>query len=319
MHVGFATPQAGWLAAALLLPLAALALSERRARRVGAGLSLPRAPLRGLAAVALAAAAVPGLLGLAAAQPVVHVTETRYVRSDAEVFFVFDTSRSMLASSGRGAASRFERARSEALALRASLADVRVGIASLTDRTLPHLFPNASGEAFRATLLRALAVERPPPSRVAARATSYYPLSSLATQNYFRPATRKRVVVVFTDGEGVPFDYAELGEVFRATHIRPIFVRFWRSSERIYLPDGKVERYRPDEAAAAGLERLAPAVGGRVYDESDLQDVLATARRDLGTGPRERGGTEQRPVALAPYAAAGAFLPLVFFLWRRNL
>jgi hypothetical protein len=319
MHLGFATPQGAWLAAALVLPLAALWLSERRARRTASTLSLRRQPWLALLPVAVAAAAVPGLLGLAAAQPVMDVKKTRFVRSDAEVFFVFDTSRSMLASAGRGAPTRFDRARTQALALRGSLSDFRVGIASLTDRMLPHVFPTASRETFRSTLLRALGVERPPPSRVSTRATSYYPLSSLATQNYFEPGSKKRLVVVFTDGEGTPFDYAELASVFKATHMRTIFIRYWSPKERIYLSKGKIESYRPDVAAQEGLVRAASALHAGVYTETDLGGALAAARRDLGSGPRERRGTEQHPVALAPYAVAGALLPLGFFLWRRNL
>ena len=46
------------------------------------------------------------LLGVAASQPVLRTTHSIPVRSDAEVLFVIDGSRSMLASSAPGARTR---------------------------------------------------------------------------------------------------------------------------------------------------------------------------------------------------------------------
>ena len=102
-------------------------------------------------------AAVPVLVGVAAAQPVVTSARTVPQRSDAEVFIVLDTSRSMLASSSSGEPSRFERAREDALALQAELPGVPIGIASLTDRVLPHLFPTVDQRVFRETMREAVA------------------------------------------------------------------------------------------------------------------------------------------------------------------
>ncbi len=103
------------------------------------------------------------LLGLAAAQPVFEWTSDRTVRTDAEAFVVLDVSRSMLAQRSLDEPMRIERAKKAATELRAALPDVPVGVASLTDRVLPHLFPSADQEVFEATLERSVGIEQPPP------------------------------------------------------------------------------------------------------------------------------------------------------------
>ena len=74
-----------------------------------------------------------------------------HVRTDAEAFVVLDVSRSMLAQSSLTRPQRIERAKAAAIELRRGLPDVRVGVASLTDRVLPHLFPSADEKVFEAT------------------------------------------------------------------------------------------------------------------------------------------------------------------------
>ena len=103
------------------------------------------------------------LLGLAAAQPLVERTSDRKVRSDAEAYVVLDVTRSMLARPSLRGQMRIERAKRAAEQLRASLPDVKVGVASITNRVLPHLFPSADQDVFRATLSKALGVDRPAP------------------------------------------------------------------------------------------------------------------------------------------------------------
>ena len=67
-------------------------------------------------------------------------------------------------ASSSGEPTRFERARDDALALQAELARHPVGIASLTDRVLPHLFPTVDRRVFGETMREAVGIERPPPS-----------------------------------------------------------------------------------------------------------------------------------------------------------
>ena len=64
----------------------------------------------GLSLGAVALAAVPVLLGIAAAQPVLETTHVVPERTDVEAYVVIDVSRSMLAAAGPGEPTRFERA-----------------------------------------------------------------------------------------------------------------------------------------------------------------------------------------------------------------
>jgi hypothetical protein len=320
MSLAFSSPWGGLVALGVVLPLAALVAAERRVRRLGSLLGLQRHSAGTALAAALAICAVALLVGLAAAQPVLERTKTRYVRTDAEAFFVLDTSRSMLAARSANGTTRFERARRAALKLRAGLADVPAGIASLTDRMLPHLFPSSSGAAFKGTLESAVGVERPPPQRIQARATTFYELTSLATQNYFSDGARRRLAIVFTDGESAPFEESELVEDVRRARLSTIFVRFWDEDERVFGRSGKPESaYRPDPASEAEVEALAGKLGGHVFSEDELGQAAGTARSVLGRGPRVARGREEDSIALAPWVAFAALLPLAFLLWRRNL
>ena len=134
----------------------------------------------------LALAAVPGLLGMAAAQPVVETTRRAPERTDAQAFVVVDVSRSMLAAGGPGAPTRFERARDIALELRESAPEVPFGVASITDRVLPHLFPTTDAALYASTLRRALDVEQPPPGAFyLTHATNLNSLRALPEKGYF--------------------------------------------------------------------------------------------------------------------------------------
>ena len=71
-----------------------------------------------------------GLFALAAMQPVLELGRERAEREDAELYVVFDTSRSMLAAAAPGEPNRLARAEELALRLRARIPLVPVGIAS---------------------------------------------------------------------------------------------------------------------------------------------------------------------------------------------
>ena len=93
---------------------------------------------------------------------------TRTVRTDAEAFVVARRlaldARAARASTRPSGSSGRRRRRSE---LRASMPEVPVGIASLTDRVLPHLFPSADEKVFEATLERSLGDRAPAAALVA--------------------------------------------------------------------------------------------------------------------------------------------------------
>jgi von Willebrand factor type A domain len=320
MSLSFLTPEGVLLALGVGVPLVALFLVRRRARRVRNVLGLSEPSVRRLL-VALAALLLAGVLvGLAAAQPVLERSRTVEVRTDAEVFVVLDISRSMLAQHDLRSARRFDRARTAASRLRAALAGVPVGLASLTDRVLPHLFPSPDEDVFEVTLERSLAIERPPPSAAASTlATSLSSLGAIRSLRYFAPSAKKRLVVVLTDGESTPVASARVGALFRRPPaIEAIFVHVWDDDERVYSRGTPEARYRPDPASRTVLERLADSTGGYVYSEDDLGAATQRARELLGSGPTVVEGRSGDRIALAPYLAAFAFFPLALLLARRD-
>src|SRR5258705_6126948 len=163
MHLVFLTPLGALLALAALLPLAALALNERRARRARRSLGVDAPSQRSYAGTVAALALVPVLLGLAVAQPVLQSARTIHVRADAQAFYVFDTSESMRASAGPGRPIRLTRALAAASRMHFALREVPSGIATMTDRVLPNIFPTGSEQVFTAALADTVGIERPPP------------------------------------------------------------------------------------------------------------------------------------------------------------
>ena len=320
MDVRFLTPLGAVLAATLLVPLAMLVLRERRARSVRASLGLEQRPLRSLVPLAAALALAPCLLALAAMQPIVETTRTISERTDAEVFVVADVSRSMLASAGSGAPTRLERAQTHAEELRAQLPGVPVGILSLTDRLLPHLFPTADESVFRSTLAKSIGIERPPPALFfSTRATQLNALAAVPERGFFSPSARKRVLVVYTDGESQPVD-SELTRAFaRTPRVETLFVHVWGGGERIYETGVPERGYTPDPASAAALRQAAELTDGRVFPESDGGATAEAVAAALGQGPTRERILEGERRALMPYATMLALLPLGFVLLRRNL
>jgi hypothetical protein len=321
MDLTFVSPLAGLVGLGVLAAIAALVAAEARGRRICGALGLvPRGRAAGAAEI-VALALVGVLLGAAAMQPVGSRVEPRQGRTDAEAIFVFDISRSMEARASRDAPTRFERALTSAKELRAAMPDVPVGIASVTDRVLPHLFPTTSENVFTATVDRVLGIERPPPdSSGRGRATALGALAALATNNFYGSTSTRRLAVVFTDGETLPADLGTLRARMFGGHVRPIVVRFWDPDERVYTARGAVERgYRPDPGSTDELAVLTEAMQGRTYDEHDLGSAAARAQALLGDGPTGAQGRELRSVELSAPVAAVAFVPLLFLLWRRNL
>jgi hypothetical protein len=319
LALSFASPWAALVGLAAALPLAVLLLAARRSARVATALGLEPAAGRLLAAGG-AIAALGVLIAIAAAQPVAESEAARYVRPDAEAWFVVDTSRSMLASTAPGERTRFDRARRTAVRLRAKLGEVPSGVASLTDRVLPNLFPTPSQGAFAATTLRALAIDQPPPiEQNAVRSTSLAGLTALPRRQFFSPAATRRLVIVLTDGETRPFDVAAAARAFPQHRYRVIGVRFWTPGERVFRSNGTAEAYVPNSASTAPSARLAEVTGGAMFEETELDAVASNARAFLGEGPQRRLGTERRPVSLAPWLLAFGIVPLGLLLWRRPL
>src|SRR5437763_7377779 len=194
MHLTFLTPVGGLLALGALLPLGALALNERRAARARRALGLDAPPRRAAVATAIALALVPGLLGLALAQPVLQSERIPHMRSDAQVFYVFDTSESMRASLGPRRPNRLARAVAMAERLHVELANVPSGVGTMTDRVLPNIFPTSSEAVFTAALAETVGVDRPPPKGFADTATTFAALDTFAGSNFFDEGIAHRLV-----------------------------------------------------------------------------------------------------------------------------
>ena len=319
----FLTPRGALFALLALVPLASLVLVALRATRIRRALGLPPQPPRALAAPAAALVLVPGLLAVAAAQPVVSSQTTVKQRLGAQAIFVLDTSGSMQASTGAGEPTRLARAQRLALRLRNALPGIPIGLASLTDRLLPHLMPTADARVFDATLAQSIGVNRPPPSApYGGRATGYDALVAVTKAAFFPPDARRRLLVLFTDGESRPVRSSALESAFGSgTPIRVLLVHVWRRGEKIIVPGGKADPYyHPDPSSGSFLRDLAAPTGGTVLDETRPDAIAAAARRALGGGGAEATAVEERRrVALAPWFVLAAAVPLGFLLATRNV
>jgi len=318
--VSFLTPFAAFFALAAAIPLAAVLVVERRSRHVRAILGVGGPGRRAVVPVVVALVLLPVLVGVAAAQPVVVRRQLVQEREDAQAFFVFDTSRSMLASAGPGLPNRLARAKRIARQLHAVLGDVPVGIASMTDRALPDMMPTTDPALFERTLTQSVGIDEPPPSQPYGRerATNLAALVPLVTSHFYEPTATHRLLVVFTDGEVQPG--TELLGLGIARKLTPVFVHVWAADERIYHDGRPDPLYEPDPRSAELLEDAARATGGFVFDEHQLGRLKTRARQILGHGSTTTGRTSAYArVALAPWFALAGVLPLAFLLYRRNL
>ena len=226
----------------------------------------------------------------------------------------------MLASESPSGRNRFERARAAAPRIRDGLPEIPVGVASLTDRALPHLLPTVNEKAFNATIDRTIGVDRPPPLQRDNRvASTFDALRALPQRNFFAPQTTKRLVVFLTDGESRLYSARRIRASFRAQSAGLMVAHFWRPGERIFRKNGSPEgAYTADSASAENVRTLARGVGGRAFDEDRLDGLLAAIRTYIGTGKARPLGEDDTRTSLAPYVFLGAFVPLGFLLWRRN-
>jgi hypothetical protein len=147
----------------------------------------------------------------------------------------------------------------------------------------------------------------------AARSTDLQSLGALQT-GYFARVPR-RLAIVLTDGESVPFQPDSLMHLLGSSHVELMLVRIWGARESIPGDSG----YRPDPSSTAQLAILAPYLaGGRIFDEKSAKAAEATAERYLGKGPEARQGRSERTLKLGQFLALAAALPLGFLLWRNR-
>jgi hypothetical protein len=253
---------------------------------------------------AVAAFAAVALVALAAAQPAIRTDRSERTRTDAQAFVVVDISRSMLAAAAPGSPTRLARAQEQAIEIRDALAEVPVGVASLTDRVLPHLFPTPDRAVFSETVRRALAPERPAPAEREVQATTLSALSAVPGANLFSPSARRRLLIVLTDGESRPFDAPTVAGALREAKIGLVLVRVGDVDERVFTQGRPEPGYRPDPLAASTIDALADATG------------RTTARDYLGSGPTHALGRGERLFPLGPLTAVLTLVPLGFLLRR---
>lgn len=310
----FLTPWAGLLALLAVVPLAGFVSGARRAETVRAALGLRAAPRASRLRRGAPIAAVVVLLALAAMQPALRMHGTLRERTDAQVFVVLDTSRSMAAAASPTAPTRLARARAIALRLGSQLGDVPVGVATFTDRVLPDLFPTADRAAFDSTVA-SVGIEDPPPRDVNPVATTFDALSALATQGFFPDSAHRRVVLLLTDGESAPFDPAAVASSLLDHGVRLAVIRVGGGGERVWAANGRPESaYRTDPAGARrSVASLTGALGQRPGT-----DPISLARRALGRGPTATVAVDRRTRTLAPLAVLLA-LALALALAFENL
>jgi hypothetical protein len=303
------TPAAALLALCVVVPLALLLVTERRNRRLCALLGLPTRSVLARLELPAAVLAISGLLGVAAAQPVLRTEHTRFARRDAQAFVVVDTSRSMAAQASPASPARFQRAVRFAERFRAALPEIPAGVASFTDRVVTHLLATSNIAAFDATLQQAIGIDRPPPAEHEKVATSFSVLPQLPQAGSFSPRARRRLLVLLTDGESQRYTPAVVAQSLRLAHAGLEVVRFWGPRERVFV-HGVAERYRPDPASTPAFAALGHrSVGGRVFGPRDVAAAAAAARTFFGTGPTGTVSVRRRTVVLTSWVALAALLP----------
>ena len=322
MSVGFLSPSGALVALAAIVPLGAFVLFEQRMRRVTRTLGVEPPPLARRLSVPLALATSAVLVALAAAEPVLGVSQVRQTAARAEIVFVLDTSRSMGAATAPDAPTRLDRAKAIVAELHARLGDVPAGIASLTDRALPHLFPTADPRVFAATLADAIAIGSPPPNGgvTHGRSTDLTALAAVPRTGFFLPSASRRLVVFLSDDETVPISAPVVAAAFRrppAAHV--LFVHVWNRQDRIWIGGRPDPGYRPDPSSFSVAKVVARAAGGRAFLESQAAVVAAAARSAVaggGTVPAKVSET-RRPIG--GWLALAAALPLGLVLRARNV
>ncbi|MGA3363062.1 MAG: VWA domain-containing protein [Solirubrobacteraceae bacterium] len=310
------TPLGGLVALAALIPLAAFVAGRGRVAAVRRALGLTPPPRSSTARQALAVAAI-AVLGLAAAQPALSDVATARTRTNVEVLFVLDTSLSMAASASANSPTRLERAVAAATRLRATIPTVPSGVATFTDRVLPDLLPVTDVAAFDSVLTQAVAIENPPPIETdIVRDTDYAALQDIGTGNYFEPGVTRRVVVLLTDGESLPFNTSEIAsQLPPALGYRFLAIRFWAADEGVYNPNGRRQPgYHPYAAGKVLLAQLAASLGGRSYEEAELGEAADYLHQIIGSGPTTTTRRSASVRTLAPFVAALAVLLLMLAL-----
>jgi len=320
MRLELLSPLGGLLVLGVAVPLGALFFVERRVQRLREILRLERPDLRSRLPIVVCLIAIPALLAIALSQPVLRFTGVHSVRTDAEVFYVFDVSRSMSAAPTARGTRRIERAVDVAEKVHQRLASIPSGVATLTDRVLPSLFPTGNDEVFTASLQDALTILQPPPRGYDKVGTLFAAVDTLGSGTFYSRTVKHRVAIVLTDGESRPFDVSELRQTLAVgPQADFVIVRIWSARDRVWIDKTPVADYRADPTSERRTDDLARATGGEIFSPGDTDGIVGAVRRSVGSGPEIERGQLLRVVGLGQWFALAALLPLGYLLWRRNL
>ncbi len=290
-EVVFLTPTAALVGLAFLLPLAMLVRRERAASRARTTLGLRATAASRRLARPIALVCLGGLVAAAAAQPVIRDRAGASVRTDAEVYLTFDVSRSMLARATPESPVRLDRALVRADAIRRGLEDVPIGVATLTNRMMPLLFPTGDQRGVSAVLGGSVRILQPQPARLtAARATQLGALTLAADRSYYNAEARRRALVVFSDLDTDFFSLQGTLALLRRQRIEPFVVRVARPGETVFGAGGKPLDYRPASTVSVGALREA---GWHAFEEEQSAAAIPAIRAYLGDGPLEAKGAIQ--------------------------
>jgi hypothetical protein len=234
------------------------------------------------------------------------------MRTDAEVYLAFDVSRSMLAASSPGAPTRLDRAIAFGRRVHGALPEVPTGVATVTNRLMPLLFPIPDARGVSAVLEHSVAVGQPSPTRLTSpRATQLGAMTLAANRTYFGREARRRALVVVSDLDTDSFGLDGTLAILRRSRIEPFLVRVASPGERIFDGTGRPESYRSTSTLAVSSLRSA---GWHAYEATELERAVADLRAYLGDGPtRPSGVVESRrllagEVALAALAVVAALV-----------
>jgi hypothetical protein len=320
MKLEFLSPLGGLLILGVAAPLVAMLFIERRSQHVRAILGLEQPSLRSRLSILACLVVIPAFLAVTLSQPVLRFTGAHAVRTDAEAFYVFDVSRSMSAAPTAGGIRRFERAVEVAERAHQRLASIPSGVATMTDRVVPSLFPTGNDEVFTASVEDALTLGQPPPRGYDKVGTLFASVDTFASGTFFASNTKHRVAIVLTDGESRPFDVADLRQTLAAgPPVAFMIVRIWGSRDRVWIGKTPATDYRADPTSERRTEDLARATGGRVFSPDDIDGIVGAVRKEVGSGPVVERGQLLRVVGLGRWFAFAALIPLGYLLWRRNL
>lgn len=294
---------------------------DRRSRVLRRLFSLREPRQRELGTTAAALVALPALLAVAVAQPVVVHRQLVTQRSDAEIFVVFDTSLSMSARNGPQAPTRLDRAKQELERILPQLGDIPVGLATMTDRVLPNLMPTTDDGLVEQTIHQSIGINEPPPSRLyrdqATNLNALFPIPRFRL--FSQSAKNHSILVVFTDGESPPLQPGVGSILAHQLTVPPLFVHTWAPTERVYRLDRIDARYHPDSDSDFVLQQFAAATRGKVFAETDLSGLVGAIRAEAGPTRKRTTLLGYSRVALGPWFVLGGVIPLAFLFWRRNL